>query len=115
MLPSAKKLVSLACLVLLAACAQSSGVMQLGPNTYSIVTADEIGGTIAAKRSGLQEAAAFCAARGLEMVAMQSQSDVRRDFVGDPVAHHDLTFRCVARGTGAQPVVGGHANALIVR
>lgn len=30
--------------VMLSGCAQSSGVLQLGPNTYSIVTANELGG-----------------------------------------------------------------------
>lgn len=105
----------LACTLLLSACAQTSGVMQLGPNTYSIVTANEVGGAIAAKRSGLQEAATFCAARGQQMVTMQTQTDVRTDFVGDPVAHHDLTFRCMAPGTAPVSVVGGSENALIVR
>lgn len=106
---------ALACALLLSACAQSSGVMQLGPNAYSIVTANEVGGTIAAKKSGLQEAASYCASRGQQMVTMQTQTDVRPDFVGDPVAHHDLTFRCVAPGAAVQPVVGGSENALIVR
>lgn len=105
----------LVCTLLLSACAQSSGVMQLAPNTYSIVTANEVGGAIAAKKSGLQEAAAFCAARGQQMVTMQTQTDVRTDFVGDAVAHHDLTFRCVQPGTAGQSVVGGSEQALIVR
>jgi len=87
----------LASLVLVSACAQSSGVLRLGPNTYSIVTADELGGVIAAKRSGVQEASAFCASKGQQMVAMQTQSNVRPDFPGDPVGHHDLTFRCVGK------------------
>jgi len=98
----------------LASCAQSSGVMQLAPNTYSIVTADELGGTIAAKRAGLQEASAFCASKGQQMITMQTSSDVKRDFVGDPVAHHDLTFRCAPAGSTPQVVVGGHRDALIV-
>lgn len=97
-----------------ASCAQSSGVMQLAPETYSIVTADELGGTIAAKRAGLQEATAFCASKGQQMITMQTSSDVRRDFVGDPVAHHDLTFRCAPAGTSTRVVVGGHKDALIV-
>lgn len=101
--------------LVLTACAQTSGVMQLGPNTYSVVTSDEIGGVIGAKKSGLQQAAAYCAGKGREMVAMQSQSDVRKDFVGDNVGHHDLTFRCLPKGTPKNPVVGGHAAALIVQ
>jgi hypothetical protein len=106
---------SLMCLALLCACAQSSGVMKLGPNTYSIVTTDELGGTIASKRAGLEEGAAFCAGIGQEMAVMQSQSDVRTDFVGDPVAHHDLTFSCVRVGSSSQRIVGGSPDALIVR
>lgn len=99
----------------LTACAQTSGVMQLGPNTYSVVTSDEIGGVIGAKKSGLQQAAAHCAGKGQEMVAMQSKSDVRKDFVGDNIGHHDLTFRCLPKGTSKKPVVGGHEAALIVQ
>lgn len=99
----------------LAACAQTSGVMQLGPNTYSVVTSDEIGGVIGAKKSGLQQAAAHCAGKGQEMVAMQSKSDVRKDFVGDNIGHHDLTFRCLPHGTSKNPVVGGNEAALIVQ
>ncbi len=89
--------------------------MKLGPDTYSIVTSDELGGTIASKRSGLKEGATFCSEMGKEMVVMQTQSDVRTDFVGDPVAHHDLTFRCALIGSSTRPVVGGSSDALIVR
>jgi hypothetical protein len=112
---SSSRIVSIAIMVAaVASCAQSSGVMQLAPNTYSIVTADELGGTIAAKRAGLQEATAFCTSKGQQMITMQTSSDVRRDFVGDPVAHHDLTFRCAPPGSTTQAVVGGHRDALIV-
>lgn len=89
--------ISILGLVMLTACAQTSGVMQLGPNTYSIVTANELGGVIAAKKSGIQEAAAFCAAKGQQMTTVQTLSNVRPDFVGDPVAHHDLTFQCIPK------------------
>ncbi|OQM74701.1 hypothetical protein BFN67_03430 [Pseudaminobacter manganicus] len=99
----------------LTACVQTSGVMQLGPNTYSVVTSDEIGGVIGAKKSGLQEAATYCAGKGREMVAMQSKSDVRKDFVGDDIGHHDLTFRCLPKGISQKPVVGGYEAALIVQ
>ena len=109
-----KSLILITSLFSVSACAQSSGVMQLAPNTFSIVTADELGGAIAAKRSGLQEATSFCSTRGLQMVTMQSKTDVRRDFVGDPVAHHDLTFRCVQPGTAAPLMVGSNQNTLIV-
>lgn len=114
MAPSSKAIFIVVAAVALASCAQSSGVMQLAPNTYSIVTADEIGGTIAAKKAGLQEANAFCASKGQQLVTMQTSSDVRRDFVGDPVAHHDLTFKCATPGSTTQAVVGGHRNALVV-
>lgn len=101
----------------LGACAKTSGVMPIGPDTYSIVTADELGGVVEAKRAGLAEANAFCASRGQQMVVMQSQSDVRPDWVGDPVAHHDVTFRCLNAGDSQlqRPVVGSRDNSLIVR
>lgn len=107
--------ISVFSLLLVGACTQSSGVMQLAPNTYSIVTSDEIGGTIGAKKAGLQQAAAHCASAGLQMVTMQSQSAVRDDFMGDAIGHHDLTFRCVPKGSASAPILGGHQAALIVR
>lgn len=89
--------------------------MQLAPDTYSIVTSDELGGVIGAKKAGLEQATAYCAERGKQMIVMQSQSDVRRDWVNDPVAHHDVTFRCAAPGERVQTVMGGAQNSLVVR
>lgn len=110
-------LIPLAFTALLGACAQTSGVMPLGPDTFSIVTTNELGGVLAAKKAGLEQANAYCASRGQQMVVMQSQSDVRPDWVGDPVAHHDVTFRCLNAGDSqlSRPVVGANSNSLIVR
>ena len=101
----------------LSACAQSTGVLPMGPDTYSVTTSDELGGVVAAKRAAVSEATAFCAARGQQMVAMQSQSDVRRDWAGDAVGHHDFTFRCLDPNDSqlGRPVIAGDARSLTVR
>ncbi len=89
----------------------------MGPDTFSVATSDEISGVVGAKRAAITEASSFCAARGQQMVAMQSQSTVRPDWVGDPIGHHDFTFRCLSAGDSqlARPVIGGNAQSLTIR
>ena len=88
----------------------------MGPDTFSVATSDEIGGVVAAKRAAIIEASAFCTNRGQQMVAMQSQSNVRRDWAGDPIGHHDITFRCLNAGDPqlARPVIGGSQQSLMI-
>lgn len=101
----------------LSACAQSTGVLPMGPDTFSVATSDELGGVVAAKRAAVSEATGFCAARGQQMVAMQSQSAVRPDWVGDPIGHHDFTFRCLD-GNDPQlgrPLIAGNERSLTIQ
>jgi hypothetical protein len=53
-----------------------------------------IGRCYRGKAVGCSGSHSLCAAKGQQMVAMQTQSNIRPDFLGDPVGHHDLTFRC---------------------
>jgi hypothetical protein len=101
---------------LLGACAQSTGVLPMGPDTFSIATSDELGGVVAAKRAAVMEASTFCSSRGQQMIAMQSQSSVKKDWAGDSIGHHDFTFRCLNAGDPqlGRPVIGGSQQSLIV-
>ena len=102
--------------LLLTACAQSSGVLLMGPDTFSIATSDGIGGVVATKRAAIIEANTFCIGRGQQMIAMQSQSSVRQDWGGNFIGHHDFTFRCLAAGDSqlGRPVIGGSQQSLII-
>jgi hypothetical protein len=103
-------------MIALGACEQSTGVLPMGPDTYSIATSSELGGVIAAKRTAVSEASAFCTNRGQQMVAMQSHSSVKDDWAGDAIGHHDFTFRCLNAGDPQlrRPVVGNSQQSLII-
>ncbi|HBB83911.1 MAG TPA: hypothetical protein DC031_11685 [Sulfitobacter sp.] len=101
---------------LVGACAQSTGVLPMGPDTFSIATSDELGGVIAAKRAAISEASAFCANRSQQMVTLQSQSSVKDDWAGDPIGHHDFTFRCLNADDPQlrRPIVGNSQQSMII-
>ena len=101
---------------LLGACTQSTGVLPMGPDTFSIASSDELGGAVAAKRAAVMEASAFCASRGQQMVAMQSQPSVKEDWAGDSIGHHDFTFRCLNAGDPqlGRPDIGISQQSLII-
>ena len=105
------------CAVLaLGACEQSTGVLPMGPDTFSVTTSNELGGVVAAKKAAVSEASAFCTSRGQQMVAMQSQSSVKEDWAGDSIGHHDFTFRCLSAGDNQlrRPIVGNSQQSLII-
>ncbi len=101
---------------LLGACTQSTGVLPMGPDTFSIATSDELGGVVAAKRAAVMEASAFCTSRGQQMVAMHSQSSFKGDWAGDSIGHHDFTFRCLNAGDPqlGRPVIGRSQQSLTI-
>ena len=111
------KIGGMICAVLaLGACEQSTGVLPMGPDTFSITTSSELGGVVAAKRAAVSEASAFCTSRGQQMLAMQSQSSSKVDWAGDYIGHHDFTFRCLNAGDPQlrRPVVGNSQQSLII-
>jgi hypothetical protein len=91
------RLTALAPCLLLAACATSSGVLKMGPDTYtlSVGAAPLRGGYIGAKQIGLDEAGKYCAAGGKEILVTNiSSGTVNRAGAGTV----DLTFRCLLAG-----------------
>ena len=90
----------------LSACAASSGIVPIGPDTYvlSELRAESRGGGAAAQQAVLSEAAAFCQAQGRSVALL----DLRPD--GDPRGYYwptafDATFQCRGAGVVA-PAVG---------
>ena len=86
-----------ACLAVIAvaACSNSSGVLKMGPDTFSISTEASFGkgGIPAAKKIAYEEAAKECSKRGLEVFVLNERS-AGTTFT-DGMAKTDLTFRCL--------------------
>lgn len=77
----------------LAGCASSSGVMQVGPDTYTIgASTGGFGLAADAQRQAYADARAYCAQHGGGSVRVQNQAD-RSDING---ANTNITFQCVA-------------------
>ncbi len=81
----------------LSGCAAGSGVIPVGPDTYTLseLRAPAAGGGPAARLAVLSESAAFCRAQGRAVVPLELRPD------GDPTTPYwptafDVTFRCAA-------------------
>lgn len=89
--------VAIMCVATLAitACANSSGVIKIGPDTFTISTSASPGkgGIPAAKRIAYQEASEECARRGLEVFALSEKAASPTWTEG--MASMDLNFRCL--------------------
>ena len=89
----------IASMLLLAAvltgCANSSGVVKIGPETFTISTSASPGkgGIPAAKRIAFTEAAAECAQRGAEVFALSEKTASPTWTEG--MASMELNFRCL--------------------
>jgi len=90
-----RTLISLAIAAALAACANSSGVMKVGPDTFTISTSASPGkgGVPAAKRIAYEEASTACASRGLEVFALSEKTASPSWTEG--MASMELNFRCL--------------------
>ncbi len=75
----------------------SSGVIPMGPDTYTIGTTSELSPAFA-KKQAMKEAVAYCQSQGKEVMPLQTQSGAHRDAFGDNLATFDYTFRCLDRG-----------------
>lgn len=82
--------------MLLAGCAVSSGIMKMGPDTYSVsVAASPVrGGTVGAKQMALTDAGQYCAANGKEILVTNTSSETTNARGAGTV---DITFRCLAK------------------
>ena len=78
---------------LMTACT-STGVIPIGPDTYTIGTTSELSPAIA-KKQAMKEAVAYCQSQGKEIMPMQTQHGSHRDAFGDNLATFDYTFRCL--------------------
>ncbi len=78
-----------------AACTGTSGIIQIGPNTYTVseMRAPVVGGGPAARDAVVAEAASFCTRQGRTVVPLELRPD------GDPHTPYfptafDATFSC---------------------
>ena len=85
--------------LVLCACANSSGAMKIGPDTYliSVYAAPARGGSAGAKRIALGEALLFCNQKGLEML-VDSISTGNRAGVWRNAGSADVQFLCLKKG-----------------
>jgi len=81
----------------LVSCAQSSGVLKLGPDTYtvSVHAAPARGGESGAKRLAVTEANQYCSSLGKEILVSNISSHRSTHFPGGTV---DITFSCFDKG-----------------
>jgi hypothetical protein len=81
----------------LAGCAQSSGVLQMGPDTYtvSVHAAPARGGESGARAIALKDANDRCARDGKEILVTNIGSGRSTHLPGGTV---DITFRCLSKG-----------------
>lgn len=91
-----KKMIVAASVLVLAGCATSSGVLQLGPDTYTISTAADMfrGGGAGARQEALTAAQKHCVSMGKEL--MTTNINVG-GFVGGGNTI-SVNFRCLAKG-----------------
>lgn len=78
--------------VVLASCTRSSGVWQVGPDTYTIMTAAGTlaGGAPEARKIALIQATEYCSQHGTEILVISVSKDT--------VTNAEITFRCLAKG-----------------
>lgn len=90
-----KSFISSLVAVALAACANSSGVLEIGPDTFTISTSASPGkgGIPAAKRIAYQEATEECTRRGLKVFALSEKTSSPTWTEG--MASMELNFRCL--------------------
>jgi hypothetical protein len=101
-------------LLILSACAQSSGVQKLGPDTYtvSVHAAPARGGESGARGIALGEAREFCEEQHKEILVNNVGSRPSSHFPGGTV---EIMFRCLAVGDpGLQRPSYGPAPSIII-
>ncbi len=81
-----------AALLALGACASSSGVFQVGPDTYRITTTaiTSFGGAGTARAEAIRTANAHCAAQGKQALVTNAEMDSQFT-----QGSSDVTFRCI--------------------
>lgn len=92
-----KYLTTFSASLLLAACAQSSGVLKMGPDTYSAsaAAAPARGGYSEARKLALSDANQYCAQMGKEILVTNIGTATTNVYGAGSA---DVTFRCLAKG-----------------
>lgn len=90
-------LIFMVAVLALGGCAQSSGVLKMGPDTYtvSVHAAPARGGEAGARNLALTEANERCSREGREIMVTNIASGRSSHLPGGTV---DVTFRCLAKG-----------------
>ena len=83
--------------LMLTACAMSSGVVKMGPDTYtvSVAASPARGGEIGAKSLAYEQASKQCSDMGKELLVTNTRAE-RTTTMGAGMT--ELTFRCLAAG-----------------
>ena len=91
------KVIAFSAAIFLTACAQSSGVLKMGPDTYSVsaAAAPARGGYSEARKLALADANQFCAQMGKEIL-VTNVGTATTNVYGAGSA--DITFRCLSKG-----------------
>ena len=71
----------------------SSGVLPMGPDTFSI-SAQNLANPTAAKKAAIDEATNYCRAQGKEILVTNLSV---RQIEGQAGAGYDVTFRCLSK------------------
>ncbi|OUR62081.1 hypothetical protein A9Q74_06435 [Colwellia sp. 39_35_sub15_T18] len=90
-----KKIIFFITVVLISGCT-SSGVIKMGPDTYSISTYHDYSST-GAKQMAYKEANQQCLKLGKEIMTVRTNQSSQR-VVGIPTSNFDLEFRCLSKG-----------------
>jgi hypothetical protein len=81
--------------LLLMACATSSGVQKLGPDTFTVSSAAAPARGGEARRIALDEANEYCAQEAKEILVMNIHTSTTNAFGAGSA---DVTFRCLTKG-----------------
>lgn len=79
-------------LTLLAGCVTSSGILKMGPDTYSLSVTDELEGVPGAKKAAFAEASAYCEQLKKEILVINTSSN---SSLFDSSGQFEMTFRCL--------------------
>jgi hypothetical protein len=89
------RIILIALLVILNGCARSSGVLKLGPDTYTVQAHASLarGGEAGARNIALTEANEYCTSQGKEIFVTNTRSGASTYGPGGDV---EVMFRCLA-------------------
>jgi len=80
-------------LIVVSGCAQSTGILKMGPDTYSVITHQDpqFGGISVAKKRAINEANQYCTSLGKEILVSNTSLSGSTGTV-------DVTFLCLSKG-----------------